>query len=477
MYDKILRHRDTIEAHLAAAASEDSQHGGRGDKNPKTTRLEFAPKKLLVCAGSEDDLEKAHNLISSLIQDTTPLKDVQAYGASSRSSGAADQLQGGDLGLTGLTSESLMAKMAMTKLPLGSANSWDPAMRYPKRDVISVEAGTRGMHPNSRWLMNPHVQVTRAVSDSVVQHLPMTSVIADLSRMVIRDNPDVQHTQQGVDLSTCQRRKLESEDSSYGSDHEHNNPSKLPSISANSSTLSSASVTPGNNNPWKSTANSEGHEDVSRTISETLGAEFSEYVDHYDSVESMTRDKNYESSLFFALKLGYTENQLQKALMKLGKKARDDQILEELINIQKTWNKSSTSLSAMSSVDDSGSSSDVLAKMSRSYPVDKDDVSSAVSSTATADVNQSTNQTPESTLLPIIIDGSNVAMSHGNRGRFSCRGIKICVDFFRQRGHKEITVFVPMWRKETSKPETPTTGTLFSLTRFFMVLYLRLLLR
>jgi len=111
----------------------------------------------------------------------------------------------------------------------------------------------------------------------------------------------------------------------------------------------------------------------------------------------------------------------------------------------------------MSSVDDSGSSSDVLAKMSRSYPVDKDDVSSAVSSTATADVNQSTNQTPESTLLPIIIDGSNVAMSHGNRGRFSCRGIKICVDFFRQRGHKEITVFVPMWRKETSKPETPTT--------------------
>ena len=61
-------------------------------------------------------------------------------------------------------------------------------------------------------------------------------------------------------------------------------------------------------------------------------------------------------------------------------------------------------------------------------------------------------------LLPIIIDGSNVAMSHGNKERFSCKGIRICVDWFKNRGHKEITVFVPLWRKEPSKPETPITG-------------------
>ena len=62
-------------------------------------------------------------------------------------------------------------------------------------------------------------------------------------------------------------------------------------------------------------------------------------------------------------------------------------------------------------------------------------------------------------LLPIVIDGSNVAMSHGNKDRFSCKGIKICVDWFRARGHKDITVFVPKWRKESSKPDSPITGT------------------
>lgn len=41
---------------------------------------------------------------------------------------------------------------------------------------------------------------------------------------------------------------------------------------------------------------------------------------------------------------------------------------------------------------------------------------------------------------------------------FSCRGIKICVDWFRGRGHKEITVFVPLWRKESSRPDNPITG-------------------
>lgn len=36
---------------------------------------------------------------------------------------------------------------------------------------------------------------------------------------------------------------------------------------------------------------------------------------------------------------------------------------------------------------------------------------------------------------------------------FSCRGIKICVDWFKARGHKDITVFVPKWRKESPRPD------------------------
>jgi ribonuclease ZC3H12 len=58
-------------------------------------------------------------------------------------------------------------------------------------------------------------------------------------------------------------------------------------------------------------------------------------------------------------------------------------------------------------------------------------------------------------LRPIVIDGSNVAMGHGNKEVFSCRGIAICVDWFRQRGHKDITVFVPKWRKESARPDNP----------------------
>lgn len=45
--------------------------------------------------------------------------------------------------------------------------------------------------------------------------------------------------------------------------------------------------------------------------------------------------------------------------------------------------------------------------------------------------------------------------SHGNKETFSCRGIKICVDWFKARGHTDITVFVPKWRKEAPRPDNP----------------------
>ena len=51
--------------------------------------------------------------------------------------------------------------------------------------------------------------------------------------------------------------------------------------------------------------------------------------------------------------------------------------------------------------------------------------------TGAGDNNVSSN----SNLRPIVIDGSNVAMSHGEKDIFSCRGIEICVDWFRARGH------------------------------------------
>lgn len=55
---------------------------------------------------------------------------------------------------------------------------------------------------------------------------------------------------------------------------------------------------------------------------------------------------------------------------------------------------------------------------------------------------------------------------------FSCRGIKICVDWFRGRGHKEITVFVPLWRKESSRPDNPITGTVTTMNPILQFLIL-----
>jgi len=49
-------------------------------------------------------------------------------------------------------------------------------------------------------------------------------------------------------------------------------------------------------------------------------------------------------------------------------------------------------------------------------------------------------------LRPVVIDGSNVAMAHGKHF-FSSRGIKICVEYFKRRGHEEITAFVPQYRQ------------------------------
>ncbi|KAM9836963.1 protein KHNYN isoform 2-T2 [Aulostomus maculatus] len=51
-------------------------------------------------------------------------------------------------------------------------------------------------------------------------------------------------------------------------------------------------------------------------------------------------------------------------------------------------------------------------------------------------------------LRKIIIDGSNVAMSHGLGHFFSCRGIALAVQHFWDRGHTNISVLLPQWRQK-----------------------------
>ncbi|XP_033853004.1 protein KHNYN-like [Acipenser ruthenus] len=59
-----------------------------------------------------------------------------------------------------------------------------------------------------------------------------------------------------------------------------------------------------------------------------------------------------------------------------------------------------------------------------------------------------TNTPGEESLRHIIIDGSNVAMTHGLGQYFSCRGIALAVQYFWNKGHRNITVFVPQWRQK-----------------------------
>ncbi|XP_076449795.1 uncharacterized protein LOC143286093 [Babylonia areolata] len=61
-----------------------------------------------------------------------------------------------------------------------------------------------------------------------------------------------------------------------------------------------------------------------------------------------------------------------------------------------------------------------------------------------------TGNKDNSDLRFIVVDGSNVAMSHGNGKEFSCRGIKICVEHFVSRGHR-VKAWVPLTKTYQNK--------------------------
>lgn len=173
----------------------------------------------------------------------------------------------------------------------------------------------------------------------------------------------------------------------------------------------------------------DSHQQVSRTTSDTLGQEFAEYVS--SGVVAPERSPGYTARVEFALKLGYTERLVQAALARLGPNPAQNELLAELIK-----------LGALHGT----KSGDFASEPAHPELL----VVGAVAPELPDDGAATTNG-----LRPIVVDGSNVAMSHGNKQVFSCRGIKLCVDWFRNRGHKDITVFVPKWRKEASRPDQP----------------------
>ncbi|ROI27683.1 putative ribonuclease ZC3H12B [Anabarilius grahami] len=148
-----------------------------------------------------------------------------------------------------------------------------------------------------------------------------------------------------------------------------------------------------------------------------------------------TSDRDYQTKMDFALKLGYSGEQVESVLSKLGSSALINDVLAELVRLGNKGDPESQAAAGTASL-----------------------APRAVGAKEAVSPEASLEEDPSDTydnLRPIVIDGSNVAMSHGNKELFSCLGIQLAVDWFLEKGHKDITVFVPAWRKEQSRPDAP----------------------
>uniref|UniRef100_A0A8C6CRH2 Zinc finger CCCH-type containing 12D n=1 Tax=Moschus moschiferus TaxID=68415 RepID=A0A8C6CRH2_MOSMO len=142
------------------------------------------------------------------------------------------------------------------------------------------------------------------------------------------------------------------------------------------------------------------------------------------------------SKMEFFQKLGYSREDVVRVLGKLGEDALVNDVLQELIQ---TGSRPSAQ---------EGNAAPLLVPRGSCGTPD------SAQCRLGADPGEDSGG-PASSLRPIVIDGSNVAMSHGNKEIFSCRGIQLAVDWFRDRGHTYIKVFVPSWRKEPPRSDAP----------------------
>ncbi|KAM6954388.1 endoribonuclease ZC3H12A-like [Aplochiton taeniatus] len=153
------------------------------------------------------------------------------------------------------------------------------------------------------------------------------------------------------------------------------------------------------------------------------------------------------------LKLGYSHRDILRVLESLHNDAQTNDILEELI---KTCHGRNTNTSSSRSTPNSSISSHSAHSspklIARGCNPQHTPSSQALQPSTTTEREQLAGG-----FKPVVIDGSNVAMSHGNKKVFSCRGLQLAVKWFWDRGLCDITVFVPLWRKEQARPEAPIT--------------------
>ncbi|XP_077206351.1 putative ribonuclease ZC3H12D [Paroedura picta] len=144
-----------------------------------------------------------------------------------------------------------------------------------------------------------------------------------------------------------------------------------------------------------------------------------------------------QSKLEFFCKLGYSKEQVGRVLEKLGQEASENDLLQELIQV-------------------GSSRTQEPEKWMQQFP-SRPGAPASCKALAISLPSAEEASHPDADLRSIVIDGSNVAMSHGNKEVFSCMGIQLVVDWFKNRGHKYVKVFVPSWRKESTRYDNPIT--------------------
>ncbi|XP_051927385.1 endoribonuclease ZC3H12A [Hippocampus zosterae] len=181
-----------------------------------------------------------------------------------------------------------------------------------------------------------------------------------------------------------------------------------------------------------------------------------------ESDPSLTH-QHLEDQLVFFHKLGYSTAQVEVVLKQCGPETDRNQVLGALVRMKADPSVCQEPLTTLSvsetqntilSTESTGTSPPLTTFL---VPVTQDTIPST-ESTGMLPPGSPTRKDggdDKDALRPIVIDGSNVAMSHGNNKVFSCMGIQLAVDFFLERGHTAITVFVPSWRKEHPRPDVP----------------------
>ncbi|EFP02667.1 hypothetical protein CRE_06182, partial [Caenorhabditis remanei] len=156
----------------------------------------------------------------------------------------------------------------------------------------------------------------------------------------------------------------------------------------------------------------------------------------------------------FATKLGYSTEQLSHVLNQIGVDSKTDDVLSELVKMGLPNGKSNLMMSSQPSSSSS----------TNHRPVAPSSSAPPSSSTSSSNVTSASNYaslypqyTPDPSLRAVIVDGSNVAMLHGRKEVFSCAGLRSCLHYFLERGHPEVLIFIPQYRREQPRSDSPIT--------------------